>query len=233
MKRGGLLVNCSKYVACVAFCVSCGGTARPSKQAHQSTSDERLLTALKNGTSLYGLGPGCGEWHSRPGEPYIYLTEENVRDDGRDGEDGSGENDNSSEIAEEEARDLGWLLRGRIEGHMPDAAGPVRGFSYFLVRDHGRLRMGIVGRDTRSSPPNTASDSPKNGVGVIGSARNCTLELEISAHPQDPDAVLVGRETWYLSHEACLRGAAQSVIEGCSEASHHGRSFDNPHRPSN
>jgi hypothetical protein len=113
----------------------------------------------------------------------------------------------------------GWFHDGRLVATLPDA-GRIYGFNYGLQRTSAGFRMAIAGRGSWSPAPGVTFEVPgQPGWFTMGSASYCLVKVDLRPHPEHEDAVLVGRETWYLTREACqsAHSALANTVLSCSD----------------
>ena len=204
------------FVLAVAAC----GQA-PNRESHPRGGESSLTQfarVLRDGHSLYGLGPGCGEWHVQPGEADLDLTidADDDSDEKDAGEVGQVASDGHAEAAE------GRKESAPLSGHLsaaPDMEGRIYGFTYSLYPDRTPARMRISGRGGWTPAPDVVIRDPEDpDIGVIGVGSYCTTEVDVRTDPQLGDAVLVGDEIWYLTRDDCLRSPRSGTERprGCS-----------------
>lgn len=211
--------------------LSCGAPSKPIAGGTAPTSVAAFLDVLRHGRSLYGVGAGCEEWVARrlPPEP----ASQDVAAPGADTDDDVADAEVARLDAEEAQRDRvlltgavvggaqdDWLLSGVLNSLRADAAGLLYGFSYTVVARGGVMRMRIVGRGSSHPAPGVQIAGSTPGTYLIGTGTYCVDEVDVRAHPTDPQAILIGRDRWFLMRDACLASSTASLsrVKGCSTA---------------
>lgn len=218
----------------VVLALACGAPARQPARASRPPSMQAFLEVLRRGAPLYGVGAGCEEWVARRLPPAPSSPDEQDVADPDDDTDDDGADEEAARLdAEEAQRDLAlltgavvggadddWLLRGVLNSRHADAAGLLYGFSYTVLERGAAMRMRIAGRGSSHPAPGVLIEGSRPGYYLIGTGSYCVDEVEVRAHPTNPQAILIGRDRWFLTRDACMasHAASLSTVKGCSTA---------------
>lgn len=202
----------------LAFVTACGArTEHPSTPPPPPSAIERFVDALRKGHSLYGVGTGCDEWRAQPDGT------ETVDDEDAGEEVPEAGDDVQTEVSDEPAPppkdDASWL-EGSLMAHA-DQEGRIYQLEYQVNLAKAPLRMKIIGRGGWYPAPGVVIRGA-DGNAIIGVGRYCISEVEVRADPEALDAVLVGKESWFLTQDACVRSTRSGQgrhhsPQGCSK----------------
>lgn len=213
-----------------ATAVAMAMAAAPTR--HTRTSVERFVAIAEQGGQLYGLGTGCDEWRATPEAVHLDLAAANLEDDDDEADDDGGdgarrEGDDAAiadargdERGEGDGGDSAAARKVRLKTTQADAAGLIHTVGLTLLWEEERLRVKIS-RGSHPAPGVVITSIGPDGEtwALLGTARMCSVVVEVRQHPELEDAILVDQEPWYLSRQACLRANRSKLAElrGCSE----------------
>lgn len=112
-----------------------------------------------------------------------------------------------------------WL-EGSFEAPA-DREGRVYVFEYQVHLAKAPLRVKLTGRGGWHPAEGVIIPGP-DGNAIIGVGSYCISEVDVRADPEVQDAVFVGTESWFFTHDACVRSkrigqGLQHSPQGCSK----------------